>query len=520
MMMGALPFHPRDTWFKVQARLALATFSKHQMAFPPFATVVLRNWARKFGVVWRPRAIPYLQLGPVPYATMGFLAHSLKAFSHARRYDMDGVLPDPCIMDVPLWHGAIFRNAGNLTCHCPRLIKKGDFTLSNLFDVNICPSPSLPSPIGPTWRVVYQESVARFQQLAPFDWSVTSVWVVAWDKSAPLKNMAPVPHVLHRQSSVVWNSLWRSKMPPIVKDFVFQALWTKLKMGDRLRNWTHHPWCPIGTSVESVDHALHHCWFHSLARGIIDYSLKVKTILSSPSILQIVLSTITTNTFGPSGDHTIDQQTCPLVDSKCWIGILRPVVQNPPTAVPWHLQHETKHVLYPTPQAGVTLISPFVARVTDWFAGGRDRPGKLSPDITTAAQEPGVARVARVVRYFRRHGYPTTVMPASLRTPEEVLALAGCDYFTIAPALLERLQNMDVPVERVLQPPTHAGDDCGCDEAKLPPMTEPAFRFALNEDCCATQSLADGIRQFSQASRDLEARLRPLLQEQLSGEKR
>ena len=69
-----------DTWLRVQTILPFASFSNKQMAFPPFVTVIFRRWARKYGVVWRPRAIPFLQLEPVPYATMGFLAPSPKHF--------------------------------------------------------------------------------------------------------------------------------------------------------------------------------------------------------------------------------------------------------------------------------------------------------------------------------------------------------------------------------------------------------------------------------------------------------
>ena len=62
----------------------------------------------------------------------------------------------------------------------------------------------------------------------------------------------------------------RAWLPPIVMDFIFKTLWAKLTVGANLRIWTRDPWCPMCATVEKVDHALHHCRFHSLARDVID----------------------------------------------------------------------------------------------------------------------------------------------------------------------------------------------------------------------------------------------------------
>ena len=84
-------------------------------------------------------------------------------------------------------------------------------------------------------------------------------------------------------------------------------------------------------------------------------------------------------------------------------------------------------------EAGVTLISPFVGRILDWHKAhsGRD---------FLAEEDPGVLSVCRIYDYYKAYGYKTVVMGASFRNRGEILALAGCDRLTIAPALLEELE--------------------------------------------------------------------------------
>src|SRR5947207_5322663 len=96
--------------------------------------------------------------------------------------------------------------------------------------------------------------------------------------------------------------------------------------------------------------------------------------------------------------------------------------------------------------AGVTLISPFVGRIYDWY-----RASRKVEDIPVD-DDPGVASVARIYAYYKKHGYKTQVMGASFRKTEQILALAGCDLLTIAPDLLEKLSKAPGPVERKLSP--------------------------------------------------------------------
>jgi transaldolase len=159
--------------------------------------------------------------------------------------------------------------------------------------------------------------------------------------------------------------------------------------------------------------------------------------------------------------------------------------------------------------AGVTLISPFVGRITDWH---KARGAVWS----TVDDDPGVAFVRRVYRDYQSRGVPTEVMGASFRSTAQVLALAGCDLLTVSPELLAELQtlppealgpNVDpvqtplTPRKRGLRTPGRLGS------RGASALQEQDFRFGLNEDAMATEKLAEGIRSFA---RDGE-KLRTLL---------
>lgn len=135
-------------------------------------------------------------------------------------------------------------------------------------------------------------------------------------------------------------------------------------------------------------------------------------------------------------------------------------------------------------EAGVTLISPFVGRIFDWQKAHEGRA-----DIS-AEQDMGVLSVRRIYQYFKAYGYPTTIMGASFRNMDEILALAGCDRLTISPALLDELRN----TEGVLQRRLH---DAGLAGTRPEPMTEAGFRWDMNQDAMATDKLAEGIRGFA-----------------------
>jgi transaldolase len=142
--------------------------------------------------------------------------------------------------------------------------------------------------------------------------------------------------------------------------------------------------------------------------------------------------------------------------------------------------------------AGVTLISPFVGRIYDWYRkrDGTDFDGE---------SDPGVASVRRIHAYFKKFGYQTEVMGASVRNVGQILALAGCDLLTISPELLEQLRASDAEVPRRLDPA-----DAARAAIERVRFDEKHFRFELNEDAMASDKLAEGIRAFVADARRLD----------------
>ncbi|KAL3231130.1 Transaldolase [Nakaseomyces bracarensis] len=138
-------------------------------------------------------------------------------------------------------------------------------------------------------------------------------------------------------------------------------------------------------------------------------------------------------------------------------------------------------------EAGITLISPFVGRIMDYYKA-------KTGETYTGETDPGVKSVRSIYNYYKKYGYNTIVMGASFRNIDEIKALAGVDYLTISPNLLEQLLNSEDSVPKVLDPAS-AKNEAG--EKVTFVDDESAFRFALNEDPMATDKLSDGIRKFS-----------------------
>jgi transaldolase len=144
-------------------------------------------------------------------------------------------------------------------------------------------------------------------------------------------------------------------------------------------------------------------------------------------------------------------------------------------------------------EAGVTLISPFVGRIYDWYKkekGGAEIP----PD-----QDPGVASVTRIYDYYKKYGYKTQVMGASFRNTNQIIRLAGCDLLTISPDLLEKLGKEEGTLERKLDPA-----DAQSSKDQKVHLDEKTFRWMHNEDAMGTDKLAEGIRKFNADARKLE----------------
>jgi len=151
-------------------------------------------------------------------------------------------------------------------------------------------------------------------------------------------------------------------------------------------------------------------------------------------------------------------------------------------------------------EAGVFLISPFVGRITDFWKKEKNVSG-FDPE-----EDPGVTSVRSIYTYYKKYDYKTIVMGASFRSKEQILALAGCDYLTIAPNFLQALADSSDQVLKKLD----AESACKSEVEKVS-FDEKTFRYELGKDLCATYKLAEGINSFSQACEKLELLLKKKL---------
>jgi transaldolase len=157
-------------------------------------------------------------------------------------------------------------------------------------------------------------------------------------------------------------------------------------------------------------------------------------------------------------------------------------------------------------EAGVTLISPFVGRIYDWYK--KERGVKDIP----IDEDPGVESVTRIYEYYKKFEYKTQVMGASFRKVDQVVRLAGCDLLTISPDLLEQMEKTEGNVPRRLGVKTATGS-----AAEQLHLDEKTFRWMHNEDAMATEKLAEGIRKFHADARKLEQFARARVAQKVAG---
>jgi transaldolase len=147
-------------------------------------------------------------------------------------------------------------------------------------------------------------------------------------------------------------------------------------------------------------------------------------------------------------------------------------------------------------EAGVTLISPFVGRIYDWYK--KDRGGDIPAD-----DDPGVASVTRIYNYFKKFGYKTQIMGASFRKVDQIVRLAGCDLLTISPDLLAQMEKTEGNVTRRLSVESAKASDA----TKLH-LDEKTFRWMHNQDAMGVEKLSEGIRKFHADTCKLEQYVR------------
>jgi transaldolase len=146
--------------------------------------------------------------------------------------------------------------------------------------------------------------------------------------------------------------------------------------------------------------------------------------------------------------------------------------------------------------AKVTLISPFVGRILDWY---KKSTGKES---YAPAEDPGVKNVTEIYNYYKKHGHKTEVMGASFRNTGEITELAGCDLLTIAPNLLAELEKTEGALPRKLD----AKKAESLDIPKLA-MDEATFRKMHEADRMSFDKLDEGVKGFTKSLEGLEKQL-------------
>lgn len=144
-------------------------------------------------------------------------------------------------------------------------------------------------------------------------------------------------------------------------------------------------------------------------------------------------------------------------------------------------------------EAKVTLISPFVGRILDWY---KKETGRES---YPAAEDPGVLSVTQIYNYYKKFGYKTEVMGASFRNIGEIREIAGCDLLTISPKLLAQLSATEGDLPRKLSP-----DNAADAQIEKISMDEQTFVQMHKQDPMASEKLAEGIKGFSKALASLE----------------
>ncbi|TCB34886.1 transaldolase [Acinetobacter sp. ANC 4910] len=147
--------------------------------------------------------------------------------------------------------------------------------------------------------------------------------------------------------------------------------------------------------------------------------------------------------------------------------------------------------------AKVTLISPFVGRILDWY--------KKAENVQNypIEKDPGVLSVKQIYQYYKQHHIQTEIMGASFRSIDQVLGLAGCDLLTVSPNLLAELELDTREVQLQLDPKQITSSS---EQAII--LDKATFKDHLEHDLMAFQLLQGGIDGFIKAREQLSTLLR------------
>ena len=148
--------------------------------------------------------------------------------------------------------------------------------------------------------------------------------------------------------------------------------------------------------------------------------------------------------------------------------------------------------------ANVTLISPFVGRILDWYKKAE------GVDHYSIEKDPGVLSVKQIYTFYKQHQIKTEIMGASFRSVDQVLGLAGCDLLTVSPNLLSDLSQDEREVKAQLS----AAEALQQATIENRVLDKDSFKVDIEKDLMASQLLLSGIDGFIKARQQLNLLLR------------
>uniref|UniRef100_A0A7S2XG40 Transaldolase n=1 Tax=Lotharella oceanica TaxID=641309 RepID=A0A7S2XG40_9EUKA len=93
-------------------------------------------------------------------------------------------------------------------------------------------------------------------------------------------------------------------------------------------------------------------------------------------------------------------------------------------------------------EKGVAVVQPYIGRVNDWHKTHQEKNADAVE--YAASSNPGVELVRCIYNYVKNENKDTKIMAASIRTPEDALAVAGVDFMVVSPAIIKTLALSDV----------------------------------------------------------------------------
>eukprot|EP00887_Chlorella_sp_A99_P006023 scaffold27.g6023.t1 len=163
-------------------------------------------------------------------------------------------------------------------------------------------------------------------------------------------------------------------------------------------------------------------------------------------------------------------------------------------------------------QAGVSVVQPNVGRLVDWYNRhpGMIRGPNAQPEARAMALagygtediNPGLLLVEKLYCYCKRYHPKTLVMASGLRSKQEALALAGCDFLVVGPKVLKSLSQMST-----LEGYNDGLRSVDPNMQELAPQLSPSIaqRYEFNPDDLAAVTESDFNAQLGMAAQELLA---------------